>query len=268
MKNLKRIISLSIVVLFVCISTVFATNPSKIDEYIKENNLSANTITASQIITMYQDLSKEYSNEEIAQMLDEYSGTIEEGGIAKEAISTGKKILTTTDSETLNQILEDVNVEDIKQKLDNGATAEEVVNDIKDTMTTTQKISVVRKFIFGNKTLKLIVCIWIGLIIYLVIIRGIIYKKAGRNFVTTFIPFYRDIVLFKICGYSAWWILLLLLPVIGWIIYGIFKIVMNFELSNAFGKSVLFGFGIWLLRPIFESIIAFSSNADYIEIEE
>ena len=43
---------------------------------------------------------------------------------------------------------------------------------------------------------------------------------------------------------------------------------MNFELSKAFGKGAGFGIGLWILKPIFESIITFSKNIQFIEIEE
>ena len=59
---------------------------------------------------------------------------------------------------------------------------------------------------------------------------------------------------------NTWIVLFLLLPVIGWIIYLIYKIMMKFELAMSFGHGVGFGIGVWLLNPIFESIIAFSKN--------
>ena len=59
-------------------------------------------------------------------------------------------------------------------------------------------------------------------------------------------------------------VLFLLIPIIGWLIYLIFKIMMKFELAMSFGHGVAFGIGVWLLNPIFESIIAFSKN-EYIE---
>ena len=40
--------------------------------------------------------------------------------------------------------------------------------------------------------------------------------------------------------------------------------MMKFELAMSFGHGVAFGIGVWLLNPIFESIIAFSKN-EYIE---
>lgn len=269
MKNLKRIIIISIIViLFITANCIFAADTTEIENYIKENNLNANSITASDVITMYQDLSKEYSNEEIANMIDEYSGELEKNGVSSEVISTGTTLLTSTDAQTLNEVLDDVNVEEIKEKLDNGASAEEIINDVKNNMTTTQKVSTASKLLLSNKIIKTVFTVWVIYVIYMILIRGIIYKKAGEHFFATFIPFYRDAVLFKMCGYSSWWLLLLLIPIIGWFIYAILKIIMNFELSAAFGKGAMFGIGLWLLKPIFESVMAFSKKLQFIEIEE
>lgn len=269
MKNLKRIIITTIItILFITANYVFAVEKEDLEKYIKENNINTNSVNASDIITMYQDLSKEHSNEEIANMVDEYSQELEQKGVSSDAISMGKTILTSTDAETLNEVLEDINVEEIKEKIENGATAEEILNDVKNSMTTTQKVGTAGKLLLSNKIIKTVFIVWIIYAIYMILIRGIIYKKAGKPYFATFIPFYRDAVLFKICGYSYWWMVLLLIPIIGWFIYGILKIIMNFELSTAFEKGAGFGIGLWLLKPIFESIIAFSKNTQYIEIEE
>ena len=39
-------------------------------------------------------------------------------------------------------------------------------------------------------------------------------------------------------------------------------------LAEAFDKTPAFGFGLWLLWPIFESILAFSDNSIYVGVEE
>lgn len=269
MKNLKKIIIITIItILFLATNYVFAVEKQDLKKYIKENNININSVNASDIITIYQNLSKEHSNEEIANMVDDYSQELEDKGVSKEAITAGKTILTSTDAKTLNEVLEDINVEEIKEKIDNGMTAEEILSDVKNSMTTTKKVSIASKLLLSNKIIKTICIIWIIYLIYIILIRGIIYKKAKKTYFATFIPFYRDAVLFKICGYSYWWMILLLIPIIGWFIYGILKIIMNFELSKAFGKGAGFGIGLWILKPIFESIIAFSKNIQFIEIEE
>lgn len=268
MKKIKRVLILTImIILFVATNNVFAVDTTKIKEYIEAKGLKANTITASDILTMYQDLSKDYTNAEISEMLEEYSEELTGAGISNEAISTAKRILNTTDSGTLNKIFEDLNIEEIKEKLNYGATAEEIVRDVNDNMSTKQKFSILSKVVLGNNILKNVFIIFIVYSIYMILVRGKIYQKSGEHYWATFIPFYRDIVLFKICGYSAWWLLLLLVPIIGWIIYGILKIIMNFELSTAFGKNALFGIGLWIFKPIFESLVAFSDKCKYIEFE-
>ncbi len=269
MKYIKIISTIVITIIILGITnTCFAAEKVDIEEYLKEKNMNIDNISASDALTIYQDLSKEYSNEEIAEMIDNYSTELKEKGVDENILSAGKTLLEQTDAKTLNEVFEDVNIEEVKEKLEQGYSAEEILNDIKNEMPTQKKVSIASKIILSNKIVKTMIIILFVYGIYLIIIRGLIYIKAREHFWATFIPFYRDAVLFKICGYSAWWLILLLIPIVGWFIYGILKLVMNFELSNAFGKGFLFGIGIWLLKPIFETIIAFNKKIQFLELED
>ncbi len=269
MKYLKTISTIIITIIILGIAnTSFAVEKVDIEEYLKEKNMNVNNISASDALTIYQDLSKEYSNEEIAEMIDDYSPELKQKGISENTLSAGKTLLEQTDAKTLNEVFEEVNVEEIKEKLEQGYSAEEILNDIKNEMPTQKKVSVASKIILSNKIVKTVIIISLIYGIYAIIIRGLIYIKAREHFWATFIPFYRDAVLFKICGYSAWWLILLLIPIIGWFIYGVLKLVMNFELSKAFGKGFFFGLGIWLLKPIFETIIVFNKKIQFLELED
>ena len=267
MKYLKVAFTLIIMVIILESNISFAADKTAVENYLNENNINVNNITTSEVLTMYQDLSKEYSNDEIADMLNEYSEEIQKRGISNKAISTGTTILKQTDAETLNEVLNDVGVEEVKEKLESGDSAEKILTDIKDNMSTTQKASIVKKIVLNNKTTKKIISFLSLYIIYNVLIMGVLFIKSKEHFWATFIPIYRDIVLFRICGYSAWWIIWLFIPIIGWFIYWVLKLVMNFELSKAFGRGFCFGIGILLLKPIFLSIIAFNKKIRFIEIE-
>lgn len=271
MKYLTKILFVILFILILGITYSFATSSAletEIENYIKENDMDESSISSSDVINIYQILSEKYTNEEISDMIEEYSEELEEKGLDGNTISTVTTVLDSTSAEALNEFLVTANIDDIKQELDNGATVKDILNKINENMTTTQKVSVISKLLLSNKIIKKFSIIFYIYFIYMILIRGVIYKKAKEHYWATFIPIYRDAVLFRICGYSVWWILLLLIPIIGWILYGILKIIMRFELAKAFDKGFGFGLGLWIFRPIFESILVFSRKTKFIEIEK
>lgn len=93
------------------------------------------------------------------------------------------------------------------------------------------------------------------------------FKKAGKPGWASIVPFYNTIVLFEIIGYKWYYIFLLFLgviPVIGFVAVILFTISYNIKLAKAFGKETGFGIGLWLLNPVFVSIIAFSKDINYV----
>ena len=269
MKYLKIVIVAVFMVIILGVGNyAFATDTSIVENYIKDNKINVNNITATDVLNMYQDLSKEYTNNEIADMVESYSVQLKQEGISSNIISTGTKVLRQTDANTINEVLKELNIEEVKEKLDNGESVEKILKDMQENMSLPQKVFIARKIIFSNKTIKNVVICVIIYVIIMVILKGLIFVKARKYFWATFIPVYRDGVLFKICGYSYWWLILLLIPIIGWFMYAILKLIMNFELAKSFEKGFFFGIGIWLLKPIFELIIIFNKKIQYVEIEE
>jgi hypothetical protein len=119
--------------------------------------------------------------------------------------------------------------------------------------------------LLANKIVRISLIVCAILFVYEIIVRWIIYKKAGRHGWAAIVPIYRQITMYKVSGLSPWLILLILIPIIGAFIIAIIEIIQKFKLSKKFGKGVLFGFGLLFLQPIFESIIAFSKKIKYKE---
>lgn len=271
MKQGIKIVFITIIVIIMGISYSFAANSeleTEIENYVRDNNIDESSLSSSDIINIYQDLSQNYTNEEISKMITDYSDELENKGLSKNAVTTITTVLDSTSAEALNEFLETANVDEIKEELDNGATVKDILSKVNENMTTKQKVSTASKLLLSNKVIKNISIISVVVLIYAILIRGVLYKKAGRHYFTTFIPIYRDAVLLRICGYSAGWLALLLIPIIGWVLYGIVRIVLNFELAKSFGKKFGFGLGIWFFPIIFESILAFSKKVKYIEFED
>ena len=79
------------------------------------------------------------------------------------------------------------------------------------------------------------------------------FEKAGEPGWKAIVPIYNAIVLLRIVGRPWWWILLSLIPIVGFILL----IIVYNDLSKSFGKSTGFTFGLVLLHPIFVLILGF-----------
>jgi hypothetical protein len=99
-------------------------------------------------------------------------------------------------------------------------------------------------------------------IIYLAFIIGVIagwwmmFEKAGEAGWKSIIPIYNIIILLKIVGRDWWWVLLMLIPIVGFIIW----IIVALDLAKVFGKGTGFAIGLIFLTPIFALILGFGSD--------
>jgi len=99
-------------------------------------------------------------------------------------------------------------------------------------------------------------------IIYLAFIIAVIagwwmmFEKAGEAGWKSIIPIYNIIVLLKIVGREWWWVLLMLIPFVGFIIW----IIVALDLAKVFGRGTGFAIGLIFLTPIFALILGFGSD--------
>lgn len=98
--------------------------------------------------------------------------------------------------------------------------------------------------------------------IFMVVCLWIIYNKADRPGWAAIIPIYDNVVLYRMVGLNPWWLLLLLLPCLGWIVVAILNIVARYRLAACFGKDSGFGIGLVFLPFVFLPILAFG-DAQY-----
>lgn len=235
---------------------------------IDMNTVDVNNINIDDALSYYEEnLTQNYSNDEIANIIEEKSDVLIKKGIDPDLISTGTTILRTSDSkEVANIIKNDLNIEEIKENLGDDYTTEELIKQVEKQMTPEKSIIIFLKLLFANYIFKACLIISLVLFIYSILIIWIIYRKAGKHGWASLIPIYREIVLFQICGFSPWLLLLVLVPVLGWTILFIISIIINFRLAKVFNKGPLFGVGLLFLPTIFKSILAFS-KVDYISIK-
>lgn len=237
-----------------------------LEQYLKDTK----DIDTSEVLEMYDELTEQYSNKDIANMVQENKKEIiNKTGIDEETLNKGTSVLSTLDTEETKKILrEDLNIEEIQEKLDNGYTVSQIVNDIQEQMSTSKKVSIATRLLLASSVVKIILLVLAVLVLYKLIIRWIIFRKADEYGWASIIPIYSEITYLNVCGINPWWILILIIPVIGWLIYGIVKIISRFTLAEAFNRGTGFGIGLLFLGIIFESIIAFNKNIKFLEYEE
>lgn len=85
-----------------------------------------------------------------------------------------------------------------------------------------------------------------------------VYSKGGKPGWACLVPIYNVIAMLQIAGRPVWWIILLLIPIVNVVII----FLLSLDLAKSFGKSALFGVGLFFLGFIFYPILAFS-DAEY-----
>lgn len=98
-----------------------------------------------------------------------------------------------------------------------------------------------------------ILIVYLAILLLAIISMWKIFTKAGEPGWAAIVPIYNAIVLLKIAGKPAWWIILMLIPFVNIVI--MFMVCIN--LAQNFGKSTGFGIGLALLGFIFGPILAF-----------
>lgn len=228
---------------------------------IDVNSIDTNNINMDEVVGIYKDLSKIISNKDIANLIKDNTEVLTEAGISKEALSASETILRTFDSDAALDIIQnDLDINKLFEMYKNGSSFEDIISSVITNTSIQTKISIISKLLFANFYVRLLFLILIFLGIYSIFITGIIFKKAGKKSFATFIPIYRDILHLKICHLSPWLLILVFIPILGWLALASVAIIGRFELSRSFGHGFFFGLGLLFLPPIFRTIIAFSSN--------
>jgi hypothetical protein len=102
-----------------------------------------------------------------------------------------------------------------------------------------------------------IVVMLVELVIAVLLIAAMwkVFTKAGEPGWAAIVPIYNILVMLKIAGKPAWWIVLMLIPFVNFIV----GIIVAIALAERFGKSAGFGIGLALLPIIFYPMLGFGS---------
>jgi len=94
------------------------------------------------------------------------------------------------------------------------------------------------------------------IIVFFLISLGKIFKKADKNPLLAFIPFYNILILLQIVYLPSYYLLLLLIPIIN--LYPLIKIPI--ELGRTFRKNKGFIAGLFFLPIVYYPLLAFREN--------
>jgi hypothetical protein len=95
--------------------------------------------------------------------------------------------------------------------------------------------------------------VYLAVIVLLIASMWVIFTKAGQPGWAAIVPIYNGVVLLQIVGRPVWWIVLLLIPFVGFIV----GILVVLDLAKSFSQSVGFGIGLLLLPFVFAPMLAF-----------
>jgi len=95
--------------------------------------------------------------------------------------------------------------------------------------------------VLGALSLLIIVAMWV------------VFTKAGQAGWKSLVPIYNIYILLVIAGVPGWWLILLLIPLVGLV----FHLLAMLALAKKFGKGTLFAIGLFLLPIIFYPLLAF-----------
>ena len=201
--KVKNIVIMTILIILVMVSTVKATNNSIASEIDMNNKEEvSNTIRdlvltigsegmqknlLSEAINMYTEVTKTYSNEEIAGMIEEHKDELTQNRIKSEDIDSMVKVLNSFDTEKMKKVLETLDADKIAEKIANGESTQDIIKEITASLSTTEKIGLAVDVILSARIMKTILIIIIAIFVYRTLLRCIIYKKAKRG--TTHVVF-------------------------------------------------------------------------------
>lgn len=83
-----------------------------------------------------------------------------------------------------------------------------------------------------------------------------VYSKAGEAGWKALVPIYNGVVFCRIVGRPAWWVLLMMIPLVNIVI----SMILCADLARAFNKGVGYALGLVFLTPLFLMALAFGPS--------
>jgi hypothetical protein len=107
-----------------------------------------------------------------------------------------------------------------------------------------------------RRLVSAIVVVYIAIVVAVVVAWWQVFTKSGEAGWKALIPIYNLIVILKIVGREAWWVILLIIPIVSLVVW----VIVAIDLARSFGRGTGFGLGLAFLSPIFGLILGFGSD--------
>lgn len=173
-----------------------------------------NNVNLNQVIEAYDELSKIISNEEIAEFIDDNKQTLAENGVNESILDASTTVLKTSSADTIIDVMKnDLNIEEVQT----ADTPRAIIESVMENTTSTTRLEIILKLLFSNIYVRIGFLLLLVYIAYSLFITSYIFKKAGKPRFATIIPIYRDVIHLKLCNFSPWVLLLIFIPIIGWL---------------------------------------------------
>jgi len=204
------------------------------------------------VLIFYQEISNVISNEEIVTFIENNKEVLSNAGLSKSLLNTSSSLFKNFDAETVIDVVKNnLMLQDAIAASEEGASADAILKSAIKKTPTLDKIKIIFKLLFSNGFIRLLTAFIIVISIYSIFITSYIFKKAGKPAYATAIPVYRDIIHLKLCNFSPWLLLLVFIPLIGWLALAAIAVVGRFELSRNFGHGFLFGLRTFIFASCF-----------------
>jgi hypothetical protein len=103
-----------------------------------------------------------------------------------------------------------------------------------------------------------IVAVQLGLLLLLLASWWRIFEKAGKPGWAAIVPIYNALVALKIAGKPMWWLVLMIIPLVGLVV----GLIVLAAIAKRFGKGFGFVLGMLFVPPIFYPLLAWG-DAQY-----
>jgi hypothetical protein len=94
--------------------------------------------------------------------------------------------------------------------------------------------------------------IWLAVVVVMLAAMWKVFEKAGEPGWAAIVPIYNIIVLLKIAGKPAWWVVLMFVPFVNIVV----AFLAAQGVANRFGKGTGFAIGLLVLAPVFYAMLA------------
>lgn len=131
----------------------------------------------SDVIELYTNLTESYSNEQIADMIDDCKGNLSEYGVPEENLDSVTTVLRNLNTTQTKEVLDKININEISQKLSNGESIQTIINDIMQSMTATEKVDLVVSILLSANIIRTVLIVLLVIFVYRTLLRCVIYKK-------------------------------------------------------------------------------------------